>query len=108
MARQIITADDIHRARAEGAGEIRLEANAIVTDAARELAESQGVRLVRPNAAGHENGGRGAGAGSSDAADSASAALEPSRDQVRRAVIAALGGEAPAGLDAAISRAIGR
>ncbi|MGA4668794.1 hypothetical protein ACPCG0_03190 [Propionibacteriaceae bacterium Y1923] len=99
MARQIITADAIHQAAAGGSTEIQLEADAIVTDAARELAESKSVRLVRPG--GDADTGRGSGAAP------ASSEGPGDRQQVRQAVIAALGGEVPAGLDAAISRAIG-
>ena len=107
MARQIITADQVHQALARGSDQIVLEADAIVTDAARELAETKGVRHVRPADQGADNGGRGARAASSDSADTVSAASQPDRTEVRRAVIAALGGDAPDGLDAAITRAIG-
>ena len=42
MARQIITQDQITQLLAEGADELRVDADAIVTDVAAELAHNQG------------------------------------------------------------------
>lgn len=85
MARQIVTQDQIVRLLAEGATELRLEAGAIVTDVAAEMAQDRGLRLVRAEEPGPVLG-------------------EPvGRDEVRRAVIAALGRE-PEQLDAVLDR----
>ena len=87
MARQIITGDTIHQTLAENQTELRVDPDAIITDAARELAESRGVRLVR------------ADVGSPSPAPSA-----PVESVVRAAVVKALGGSAPPDLDAVIAR----
>ena len=89
MARQIITGDTIHQALAENQTEIRVEPNGIITDAARELAEGRGVRLIR-----------------GDAEPATPTATAPDESQVREAVLQALGGEAPADLDEVIARVL--
>lgn len=104
MARQIITGDTIHQALAEGQREIRVEDNGIVTDAARELAESRGLRLVRgapdsspdsSHASTHSSGPSGAGSRTA-----------PTQAQVRAAVVTALGDQAPADVDEVIARVL--
>lgn len=99
MARQIITQDQITQLLAEGADELRVDADAIVTDVAAELARDRGLRIIRgtdPLAA-------------APTAEGPSAAGEPvaqpRRDDVRRAVVAALGTE-PEQLDAVLDRVL--
>lgn len=101
MARQIITGDTIHQAVAEGAAEINLEANAIITDAARELAETKGLRLVRAGAAPDP-----AATSTPTGAPDPVVAADPVEARVRAQVVAALGGQAPADLDAVIARVL--
>lgn len=96
MARQIVTQDQIVRLLAEGATELRLEAGAIVTDVAAEMAQDRGLRLVR-------DGDPGPTPRSCEPEPAGEASKPVGRDEVRRAVIAALGRE-PEQLDAVLDR----
>lgn len=87
MSREVITRASVEDLLAAGRSEVVLGPGAIVTALAREYAQERGLRLLSSPAA--------------DAADSP----PPNREEIRRAVVAALGSE-PAGLLAAIDRVL--
>lgn len=88
MARQIVTQDQISRLLAAGADELRVDADAIITDVAAELAQERGLRILRGGEAAvpRDTGG-------------------PLREKIRSAVVAALGTE-PEQLDAVLDRVL--
>lgn len=91
MTRRVLTKVDIEQLLAAGTTEVVLAPGDIVTAVAREHAQQRGLRLVpaAPAASG----------------TTASGATADVVAEIRRAVIAAVGRE-PAGLDAAIARAL--
>ena len=93
MSRRVITKVTIDEALASGSKQCVVGERDIVTALAKEYAMERGVRLVSSGAAPEAPASTGAGAGAGDA------------EQVRAAVIAALGHE-PAGLGAAIDKVL--
>jgi hypothetical protein len=101
MGRRFITTNDIDELADRGELLLEYDDRVTITDLAREHARQRGVRLVRRDAP-----------SPSPAAEAAPAsAADPDRDEVRSAVRSAVIGrlgEVPAGLDAAIDRALRR
>ncbi|MDF1490084.1 hypothetical protein [Tessaracoccus caeni] len=95
MSRRVITKVTIDEALASGSKQCVVGERDIVTALAKEYAMERGVRLVSSGAAPEVRAGTGTGTGAS-AGDA---------EQVRAAVIAALGHE-PAGLGAAIDKVL--
>lgn len=97
MSRRIITAETIDEVLAAGQTQLLLEAGDIVTPLAKDYATERGLALVISEA------GNATAASPIPAAPTLASPV--SAAAVRRAVIAALGHE-PAGLDAAIEKAM--
>ncbi|MDO5065900.1 MAG: hypothetical protein Q4D96_01295 [Propionibacteriaceae bacterium] len=95
MARQIVTQDQISQLLADGASELRVDADAIITDVAAELAQERNLRIIRGTAA--------SPAPQAPPTPSGTPCGEVRRDDVKRAVIAVLGSE-PEQLDAVLDR----
>ncbi|MDO5083829.1 MAG: hypothetical protein Q4D89_10565 [Arachnia propionica] len=102
MARQIVTQDQIIQLLAEGACELRVDADAIITDVAAELAQDRGLRIIRGT---DTVSGAPSTRSTPTPASQSSGAVPPPRDEVRRAVVAALGVE-PEQLDAVLDRVL--
>lgn len=96
MGRPVLTTADIDQALADGQRQVQVPANAIVTQLAREYAQSKGVQLASAPAE-----------AAAPAMPASSAPREPDHSAVRAAVVKQLG-EAPTGLDAAITKVLGR
>lgn len=98
MARRVLTRVDIDQLLAAGTTQVLLAPGDIVTALAREHAQQRGLRLVPASPGATASGPTGA-------APAASGPTPEVVAEIRRAVVAALGHE-PAGLDAAIARAL--
>lgn len=102
MTRRFVTKTDIDDLADRGELLLRVEDRTTITDLAREHAQQRGVRIVRASVG--DAGPQG------DAVPTPASVAEPGpeelRSAVRSAVLARLG-QVPAGLDAAIDRAIG-
>ncbi len=94
MAHEIITKVQIDRALVTGLHQIEVSANAIITKVAKDYAEQTGITIVKT-----EN--------PQVAAEQPKAEPSPTADQVRAAVVSKLG-HTPEGLDAAISKVLGK
>ena len=101
MPKQLITEQVVNQARAEGATELQVEPGAIITALAADVAQSQGLSLIRTSEA-IASGPQPSPALKHDAV----ASSETDRDLIRKAVIAHFGVE-PDSLETILNRVLG-